>query len=419
MYKIAKARITEENLWAIIAEQRVKGPTGQNHAEGLEFCEVQTLDLGARNIARIECLWEFTSLTTLHLNNNYIQKIEGLSRLTNLKSLNLSFNNIMKIEGLESLTKLEELNLCNNRISVLENIDFLENLYQLYWKPLSEEENYKSFIIAFFPNLKYLDYSYINRESKKQASVRFQIDLEQLNVEEAEKEKKSEALKTQQAQQQMHMDAFVESLNGSFLFERMFKDDPLANKLKSVPEIASQQKPYPSNLSILMNFLLKKAAATTQTFQTSAYKDTLKKLQKQLLTLEFNLIGQIEMMIKKLDVVLTEMIGTFNESKVQGIVAVTIENVARDHGVEDLSDEVKMVFLDKETVMGALTTAHENHLGTLRDRENQLITRANAWKTRLLKKLQEKELQRNRMALSHITTYVDHYEEELHNLLNR
>ncbi|XP_055021378.1 dynein regulatory complex subunit 3 [Boleophthalmus pectinirostris] len=174
---------------------------------------------------------------------------------------------------------------------------------------------------------------------------------------------------------------------------------------------------------------LKKESATA--LQTD-HKAELNKLQKHLLTLEFKLISQIEMMIKELDMVLTDMVGTLISTfaqcreledkyheKVQEIVTVTIENVSRNHGVEDLADDAKMVFLDKETVMSALTTAHENHLLTIGDRENQLITHANSWKSRFIKKLQEKELQRNRMALSLIITSLDNYEEELHKLFNR
>uniref|UniRef100_A0AAV2KH36 Uncharacterized protein n=1 Tax=Knipowitschia caucasica TaxID=637954 RepID=A0AAV2KH36_KNICA len=101
------------------------------------------------------------------------------------------------------------------------------------------------------------------------------------------------------------------------------------------------------------------------------------------------------------------------------LVPATIENVTKDEGVEDLSDDVKMMFLDKETLMKELATANENHITILRERESQLISRTNAWRSRLIKKLQEKELQRNRMTLSHITTYVNHYEEEMHKLYHR
>uniref|UniRef100_A0A8C6SPG5 Dynein regulatory complex subunit 3 n=1 Tax=Neogobius melanostomus TaxID=47308 RepID=A0A8C6SPG5_9GOBI len=96
----------------------------------------------------------------------------------------LSFNDISQIEGLETLTKLEQLNLSNNKISVLENMDALENLglilkktllpqvmclrklrniftLNCFGNPLSEEDDYKLFVVAFFPNLKYLDNRYI------------------------------------------------------------------------------------------------------------------------------------------------------------------------------------------------------------------------------------------------------------------
>uniref|UniRef100_A0A8C6ST53 Dynein regulatory complex subunit 3 n=1 Tax=Neogobius melanostomus TaxID=47308 RepID=A0A8C6ST53_9GOBI len=119
------------------------------------------------DVFRIEHLWGFAQLTTLHLNNNHIPKIEGLNNLSNLICLNLSFNDISQIEGLETLTKLEQLNLSNNKISVLENMDALENLglniftLNCFGNPLSEEDDYKLFVVAFFPNLKYLDNRYI------------------------------------------------------------------------------------------------------------------------------------------------------------------------------------------------------------------------------------------------------------------
>uniref|UniRef100_A0A3B4BAV8 Uncharacterized protein n=1 Tax=Periophthalmus magnuspinnatus TaxID=409849 RepID=A0A3B4BAV8_9GOBI len=392
--KGGKVYITEDMLRAIVVEQSKKGPTGRNQVEQLEFY-----------ISRIERLWEFTSLTTLHLNNNNIQKMEGLSRLTTLKCLKLQF---------------------------WKTWIPLRNLFLLTW-PITEEENYKLFIIAFFPNVKYLDYRYVNSEIVSTLIILFYYSV----IEDLEREKKTEALKAQQAELQTHVDAFVESLNGSFLFEHMFKDDPLENKLQSVPEIAQKMTELCVQLfetglvehrrrqAEVNSFFTSHSLTTADIMQKETkllgefekyfkevnnltFSNELTKLQKHLLTLEFKLISQIEV----------ELEDKYHE-KMQGIVTSTIEKVSRHHGVEDLSDDVKMVFLDKETVMGALTTAHENHLLIIRDRENQMITRANAWKSRLIKKLQEKEIQRNRKVLSHITTCVDHYDEELHKLFSR
>uniref|UniRef100_A0A8C6T0D3 Dynein regulatory complex subunit 3 n=1 Tax=Neogobius melanostomus TaxID=47308 RepID=A0A8C6T0D3_9GOBI len=419
------ARLTEENLRSVVAEQRVKGPTGHS------VSQLERLDAG---ISIIENLWEFTSLTTLHLNNNFIQKLEGLSRLTNLSNLNLSFNKIMEIEGLESLKKLKELNLSSNNISVLDNFDSLENLVSfnivMYLRkfknlftlnfsgnPLCEEDNYIWFVIAFFPNLKFLDYRYVKSDTVKLS----RLDLEM--------EKKS-----------FLQDAFVESLNGPLLFEDMIKDDPLANQLQSVPEVALltfQQKMTELCVQLFEAGLveLRRRQAEVNAFFTShsiikaeimqeeshlleefdKYFKMVnyficcnrKKLHNHLLALEFKLIGQIEVGASQ------SYLEDEYHQKVQGIVAATIENVEKDEDVDDLPDDV---FLDKETVMEALATAHENHLLTIRDRESQLNTRANAWKSRLLK---EEEVHRNRVALTDFTTYVDHYEEELRRLFNR
>uniref|UniRef100_A0AAV2KK02 Dynein regulatory complex subunit 3 n=1 Tax=Knipowitschia caucasica TaxID=637954 RepID=A0AAV2KK02_KNICA len=362
---------TADDIIQNVVAQRGKD-SRRNVDQEVEFGEVKELDLGSRCFSRIERLWQFSSLTTLLLNNNGIQKIEGLSRLYNLRTLNLSFNAIMKIEGLENLKKLEELNLCNNNIAVLENMDSLEKLVLLnmsnnvlkelsqvlYLKilkhlytlnfsgnPLSEEGNYELFIVAFFPNLTYLDYKYVNKEFKERASVEFHIKLQKLYDENVAKETKTEELKSQQEEQQLHLDAFVESLNGSFLFERMFKDDPLSDRLKSEKmtglcvqlfetglveherrraEVDSFYRCHSDTIAhiiqketeVLGEFEqyfkeMKKELATLQTVQG---KDELNKLQKDLLTLEFKLISQIERMIKKLDAVLSEMLSNFCET---------------------------------------------------------------------------------------------------------
>uniref|UniRef100_A0A8C6T4L6 Dynein regulatory complex subunit 3 n=1 Tax=Neogobius melanostomus TaxID=47308 RepID=A0A8C6T4L6_9GOBI len=437
------ARLTEENLRSVVAEQRVKGPTGHSvsQLERLEFSEVQKLDLGFKGISIIENLWEFTSLTTLHLNNNFIQKLEGLSRLTNLSNLNLSFNKIMEIEGLESLKKLKELNLSSNNISVLDNFDSLENLVSfniadnnlkdlnqvMYLRkfknlftlnfsgnPLCEEDNYIWFVIAFFPNLKFLDYRYVKSDT---VSILFILYNLSQNLSFRGKS--------------FLQDAFVESLNGPLLFEDMIKDDPLANQLQSVPEVllTFQQKMTELCVQLFEAGLveLRRRQAEVNAFFTSHSIIKAEIMQEESHLLEefdkyFKMVNYFICCNRKVSSPPQCNFHLFKDEyhqKVQGIVAATIENVEKDEDVDDLPDDVKIVFLDKETVMEALATAHENHLLTIRDRESQLNTRANAWKSRLVKKLKEEEVHRNRVALTDFTTYVDHYEEELRRLFNR
>lgn len=265
----------------------------------------------------------------------------------------------------------------------------------------------------------------------------------------------------------------MEYLNGSYLLEQMYKDDPLRSELQSVPEIADQQESFRlkmtglcvqlfdaglialkqrqavvnsffTNHSIAKEKVMQKqtqlcgefekywselkreSASTSETLKVGP-NDELNELHKHLLTLEFKLTSKIEKNIKKLDVEITEMITAFihiaqeifaqcrdledeYHEKVKGILVVNIENVEKDQA---MPKDVKMLCLDKETVMGAVSAAHENHLITIQDREAQLITSAMAWKSRLIKKLKKEDLHRNRTTLEDFITYVEHYKEKL------
>uniref|UniRef100_A0A8C6MN69 Dynein regulatory complex subunit 3 n=1 Tax=Nothobranchius furzeri TaxID=105023 RepID=A0A8C6MN69_NOTFU len=194
------------------------------------------------DILKIDILHDFTSLVKLDLFHNLIEKIEGLDSLYNLTWLNLSYNKITKIEGLDGLKKLEVLNLSNNNISRLENMDALQNLshflvannlikdldnvlyltrmkklYELYMvgNPVSDGEEYTLFSVAFLPKLRYLDDTLINIEIREEASMKYQQQLHELAKRKNQKQQRTEA-----------ENAFVEDIDGSSLFNSLFKDNP-------------------------------------------------------------------------------------------------------------------------------------------------------------------------------------------------
>ncbi|TDH02828.1 hypothetical protein EPR50_G00156910 [Perca flavescens] len=526
----------EENLQKAIVEQAEQDPQDQAglivKVEEIHFNEILKLRLEYRNILIIDHLWEFTSLAKLDLNHNLIEKIEGLDRLINLKWLNLSFNSIEKIEGLDSLRKLEVLNLSNNRISVIENMDTLEkithffiannliekldkvlylrkfkNLFtvNLFGNPVSKEDDYKFFIAAYFPNLVCLDYRLLDEDTKNEASIKYHNVLEEMKREELPMQQADEAEQSQESEVKLHTDAFVEFLNGSYLFKSMFEDDPEAETLHCVPEVAHLLQTYPLLSLFLINagvLIIKynlwklaleilnpiltfehqmvelcmqlfeiglaehkrretevnsffsgqnkavmdyqqKASEILETFEQEQkkrivelkqlsdpdvlevkinhYNDEINQLCNSLMALEFQLVSQLEDIIKKLDINISDIVGNFNledsyNEKVRKIAVATLENVAKDKLDKDMPDDVKMLFTDKDTVMDALTTGHDNHLLKINGRETQLVTRVNAWKVALIKGIQDKELKRNRMRISDIHRYVDHLWEQLEEL---
>ncbi|XP_040918810.1 dynein regulatory complex subunit 3 [Toxotes jaculatrix] len=496
--------IDEEILQKAVAEQ-----TGCIvSAEGVHYDEVLKICLEYRNILKIDHLWDFTSLARLDLNNNLIERIEGLDRLINLTWLNLSFNRIGKMEGLESLQKLELLNLSNNRISVIENLDKLENIthfciannhlrqldnvlylrkfknlftLNLFGNPVSEEDDYKFFIAAYFPNLKCLDYRLLNEKTKTEASIKYQYALEEMRCEELKIKQAVDAEQIQKAELQLHTDAFVEFLNGPYLFKSMFKDDPEAETLHRVTGVAHLLQTFEHQMvelckqlfeiglaehkrretevnsffsgqteavthyqqkasQILANFekqhkeriveLQQLSDPDEQKVKTRHCKDEINQLCKSLMSLEFQLVSQLEDIIKQLDINISDMVGNFSETvqgtfahcrdlednyhqKVREIAVATLEKVANSNMEEDMPDDVRMLFTDKDTVMDALATSHDNHLLKINDRETQLVTRVNAWKVALIKGIQDKDLKRSRMRISDIHRYVDHLCEPL------
>ncbi|XP_059204382.1 dynein regulatory complex subunit 3 [Centropristis striata] len=503
----------EEILKEAIVEQTTQDKAGNVvQAEGIHFEEILQLLLENRNIGKIDHLWDFTSLTRLDLNTNVIEKIEGLDRLVNLTWLNLSFNHIEKIEGLESLRKLEVLNLSKNNISVIENMDTLEKLtnflfaknllgqldnvlylrkfknlfsINLSGNPVSEEEDYKYFIAAYFPNLMCLDYRLIDENTKKEAAIKYQYVLEELRHKELQQKQAEEAEQRRKAELKLHTDAFVEFLNGPQLFQSMIEDDPEAETLQCVPELAHLRQAFEQQIveqcvqlfetglsehkrreTEVKSFFTGHSQAVTGYQQHAAHilaqseqqhKERIAELQQlsdtdqlkatidhcneetsklcaSLMELEFQLVSQLEDIIKKLDISISEMVGNFIETakgifeqcqdleddyheKVRQICVATLEKVAQEKLDWHMTDEVQMLFEDKDTVMDALDTSHDNHLLRINERETQLVSRADAWKVALLKEIEDNELKRNRTRISDIQRYVDHLREQLEEFL--
>ena len=149
-------------------------------------------------------------LEKLQLDNNIIEKIENISHLSHLKWLDLSFNVIKEIEGVDTLVNLEDLSLYNNQIKTLKGLEnckkltvfsignnkitSYEQIISYFGKgikfkclqvlnvagnPFTKEPDYKNHIINQLPNLRYLDYQYIDeaqRNAIRESDEKFRTD---------------------------------------------------------------------------------------------------------------------------------------------------------------------------------------------------------------------------------------------------
>ncbi|XP_077305649.1 dynein regulatory complex subunit 3 [Lithobates pipiens] len=504
--------IDDAMLRGAVEEQGPKEEAGRiAKTEGIEFKEVTNLRLDFRQILRIDNLWQFHNLTRLQLDNNLIEKIQGLDTLVNLVWLDLSFNNIEVIEGLSALTKLEDLSLYNNRISVFEHMDSLKKLQvlsignnnlaslenlvylrrfehlrtlNLAGNPLCEDTNHKLFVAAHLPNLVYLDFRLLDENIRDIANVKYQYSIEEINHNETLERVKRE--KEEQSQQELdkHKAAYVEYLNGPFMFEAMYAEDADGTRLSTLPGVDELVDSYRTKCTevcqaifdyglkhhekreaemTIFNECLQEAVTENQEtgakkineFQTKnnemfdelsqitdqqiidtkslQYSQDIAQLMDSLLMLELQLVDQLEEIIKEYERNISELVSTFLET-VQSLMAQIrdlenhhhekllelsismLERVLKGEMDEDMTDELRALFVDKDTIVNAVSASHDIHLLKIDNREDELVTNINNWATNLMQKVHREELQRNRKRVAEINMYIDHLRDELDNL---
>ncbi len=223
------------------------------------------LRMSFKNIRKIDNLQGFENLTTLCVDNNVLDSICNISHLVNLKWLDLSFNNISKIEGLETLTQLTDISLFNNKISAIEGLDSCKDLQclsignnnisslevchylrkfkklhlvNLEGNPMCKEAEYKMMMLAYLPNIKYLDYALIHASDVATAREQYQDELQ-----EAEENEVVEEEKAKRDAQAANLTAQLEEANLAVIqtiFDDFFAEDTEHQKLQHLPGINEQ-----------------------------------------------------------------------------------------------------------------------------------------------------------------------------------
>ncbi|KAM9695269.1 dynein regulatory complex subunit 3 [Trichechus inunguis] len=507
-------RVMDDDLLKLaVAEQGPREEAGQlAKQEGILFKDVLSLQLDFQNILRIDNLWQFENLRKLQLDNNIIERIEGLENLTHLVWLDLSFNNIETIEGLDTLVNLEDLSLFNNRISKIDSLDALAKLQvlslgnnqifnmmnviylrrfkdlrtlSLSGNPISEAEDYKMFVCAYLPDLVYLDFRRIDDLTAKLAEVKHQYTIDELKHREDLTQAQREEAQARREELEEHKAAFIEHLDGSFLFDSMYAEDVEGNKLSYLPGVGELLEAYKDKFVIIclnifeyglkqqekrkmeidtFNECIQEAIQENQEqgkrkiaefeekhlLNLSAIRDEpempviemkivecgedITQLFNTLMTLEMQLVEQLEETINIFERNIIDLVGLFIENvqslypshcrdlgshhheKLLEISINTLEKIVKGELDEDLPDDVRALFVDKDTIVNAVGASHDIHLLKIDNREDELITRVNSWCTHLVDKIHTDETTRNRKRVKEINQYIDHMQNELDNL---
>ncbi|XP_016308057.1 dynein regulatory complex subunit 3 [Sinocyclocheilus anshuiensis] len=453
------------------------------------FTSLTKLQLDNNVIERIEGLENLTNLVWLDLSFNNIEVIEGLDSLVKLQDLSLFNNRISVIENLDALQDLHILSFGNNAIAQLENVLYLrkfKNLrtLNLAGNPICEEERYKTFVTAYLPDLVYLDYRLLDEQTRETANTKYKYAIEGMQQTELQKQQAMEAQKISNEELQLHKDAFVEFLNGPQLFNSMFDEDPDGEKLALLPGMEALIESFKNKTEALCVQIFdagltqhaqrmaevesfftcsreavadnrQKAAQIAADFESSRrqkivemhqitdvelLEDHISSCQEQanqlfetLMSLELQLVDQLEDIFKDFERNISDMVGGFIEY-VQGIFAqcrdlenqhheqqleialATLEKVVKNELEEEIPDDMAMLLVDKDTVTNAVSASHDTHLLKIDNREDELLTRINNWMSGLLKSIHDEEVKRNRKRISEIRNYVSYVKDELEDM---
>ncbi|XP_015460579.3 dynein regulatory complex subunit 3 [Astyanax mexicanus] len=419
----------------------------KEEGEALKYSEVTRLRLEFKNIFKIEHLWEFTSLVKLQMTNNCIEKIEGLEILTNLECLDLSYNKIKVIEGLDTLVKLKQLNLSMNNISVIENMDTLEHLQhlslahtrisqldntveylrrfknlrslRLAGNPISRKTNYTLYIVAHLPDLLYLDFMIVDKQTRERALDEITVTGSLGELEE-DTEIKAQTIAKQELQ--LHRDAFVEDLNGPHPFGSMTVDDG-----DEVPETMESYELKMSELCMqLFNEGLTQHAQRNNEVDSffTCYREAVSDNQQK----SNQIVTDFEEFRRQAEAEMQELTDSELVKIQRDIVRDNMYQVKRklmmlemqlSDNLEDISNEFERKISD--LVEGFIEYAQEifdqcrklamhgeknNHLLKIEERKNELINRINSWKTALIEKIEDEQLKRKYKFISEIGHYI-------------
>uniref|UniRef100_A0A4W3IEN8 Dynein regulatory complex subunit 3 n=1 Tax=Callorhinchus milii TaxID=7868 RepID=A0A4W3IEN8_CALMI len=431
-----------------------------------QFKTLTKLQMDNNIIEKIEGLETLINLVWLDLSFNNIEIIEGLDGLINLEDLTLYNNRISHIENMDSLANLQIFSIGNNHLNQLENILYLRRFQHLRTlnldgNSLCEDERYKIYIAAYLPNLVYLDFRLIDK------NITLPHTAEDLYV----LELWSTLLHS------LHLAAYVEYLNGSNLFDSMFAEDVEAEKLGHLPGLAEFAefteicikifhyglRGYETREKEVKQFLecLQEAIEDNQNIGVEIIKDfeekskefiseqqhiveaslleihvdnfriALKKLWNTLMNLEMQLVDQLEesdttqLATKRMAVHLSyqflnqitiaqcrDLENHYHENVLE-IAVSTYEKMVKNEVEEEMPDELRTLFVDKDTIVNAVNASHDMHLLKIDNREDELVTRSNGWTTAMMDKLHMEEINRNRKRVLEINHYIDHWYSEL------
>ncbi|XP_064595278.1 dynein regulatory complex subunit 3-like [Liolophura sinensis] len=459
-----------DNLWSFTS--LVKLQLDNNIIEKIEGLHVLVnlvwLDLSFNNIEVIEGLDKLTQLEDLTLYNNRISRIENMDNLSKLHVFSIGNNNLHELDNLIYLRRfhgLKTLNLGGNPFCEKDNykafvVAHLSSLEFLDYRLVDEQskaaavEKYQISIEEILDDEKKASMKIEETERKQKE---FEIH-KKAYVELLDSPALFESMYTEDAEgQKLNGMPDVDSLLVSYkeklgaicmqlfefgLQESTRREDEVNQFWECVHEAKNENKQ--TAMDSIKDFMVYKKKVFQEVGQIgdqklleariADYNKEVSDLWDKLMGLELQLVDQLEEVIKDFERNMQDMVATFIESvqaylsqirdlenlhheKMMEIAIVTLEKVIKNELDPEISEDLRMLFVDKDTVINAVSSSHDVHLLKIDNKEDDIVTRINNWLKQMIASIhQEEEVTRNRMRVSEINHLIDQMRDEMDNL---
>ncbi|KAK3789570.1 hypothetical protein RRG08_016249 [Elysia crispata] len=457
-----------DNLWEFTALTKLQ--LDNNIIEKIEGLDLLVnlvwLDLSFNNIEVIEGLNNLINLKDLTLYNNRISKIENIEALKQLHVFSIGNNEIKEYKDilyLRQFPMLKTLNIANNPVS-REDKDgfkqyvaaFLPNVEFLDYRLLDQQTK-----TAAYEKFQTQVEEQIDKDNKAKVAA----EEQERKVTETQRHKEAyvEYLNTVKLFEDMYADDpegnKLNQIPGVDEMLVVFKEKLMAvcqqlfefglqeyDKRKAEVDMfwecvnEAKQENKEMGMDAINEFMKDKKRIFVEMVQMTdtkmvdnklqEYNDQVTALWDKLMGLELQLVDQLEEIIKDFERNMQDLVSVFlesvqayltqardlenihNEKMIESATS-ALEKAAKNELDEDVPEELKMLLVDKDTVMNAVTSSHDVHLLKIDNKEDDIVTRINNWLKNMIETIHvEQEIQRNRMRVTEITHLIDHLRDE-------
>ncbi|XP_063623655.1 dynein regulatory complex subunit 3-like [Cydia splendana] len=216
---------------------------------------------------------------------------------------------------------------------------------------------------------------------------------------------------------------------------RELVDNALAESVAKTKDVIAEYKKKKDNMIGQMQEIIDKFTTKEATIDqlepkvmdlSDTFNDVLYELWKSIMTIEMQLYEQCEESRTQFSVNMTEKITKLLEvsrnafgvwREIEGIWSMRqFESLSKLLGnkvlLGDAPPDLFEIMMDRDAMMNLVAQSADNHSRFIDDREDRLMTRANAWRDELVQGTNDNEVKRNRDRILEINYYIDNQREE-------